>query len=177
MKRLSISSVRSIFARLAISAVLAITAGCGGDGGSGVDRSKALTAVTPAEADALCQAADEAINEADAVKLACYISAILASQFDPSIDCETTAQDCIANPEPVQSTCDIRTQADIDALPACAATVTVGQFEDCQVAMADALSDLAQGISCTSDLSGLDTVPAACQTIQDTCPELFGEAP
>jgi hypothetical protein len=147
--------------------------GCGG--GSGVDRSKALAEMTPGDSLAICESAARALSEADAVKVACYIGAVFASAFDPSIQCEPTAQACIANPEDIETTsCEPLSQDQIDALPACAAQVTLGEYEDCQVASARALANLADEISCTADLSGLDEMPAACQTIAAKCPELFG---
>ncbi len=146
-------------------------AACGGsDGGSGVDRSKTLDAVTAEEAMDICESAADLVSEEDSIRVNCYFGAIIAAALDPEVDCETEAQACIDNPEPSEE--DDCAVDDAD-LPECASMVTVGEIEDCQEANADAFAELADSISCDTDLESVGEQEPECAEIQEKCPELF----
>lgn len=143
--------------------------------GSGVNRSKVMTEVSAEEANTVCNYVVEQLSPEDVQTVFCYLIAHLVSELDPSIDCEAVAQECLASSEPLpdlSEQCDVTSQ-DLSALPACAATVTVGEFEDCQLATVQALADLADTISCDFAPPEEDEVVPECQNIMNECPELL----
>lgn len=152
--------------------------GCGGDeeSGSGVEASKALTEVTPQEAASICEYAQGQISDDDLKTVGCYIFGSFFSEDEAQ--CEASVQECLNAPaDPADGTlleCVATTQADIDALPACASDVTVGELESCQAAMARSFSDAADDISCGNALTVLLNVPDECSALMTDCSDLFG---
>lgn len=165
--------------RLALCGGLLIlfgVAACGGDDLKSVDRSKAMSEMTPEESRTICENVAATIDVQALQEGTCYLTGLLASAFDPSVDCESTAQECIASIGSQQplSTCTLMSQAQIDALPACAATVNLGEFQDCQLAVANAAVEWAEQITCQAEGIPVDeTQPAACEPVITKCPALL----
>lgn len=154
------------------SCLLSFTA-CGDDDeGLGVDSSKSLSEVTPAEAQEICDWGDTLISEDDDKMIGCYIEGIFADQ---SGGCQAAFDACMAAPAEVDDTDD---SCDIDTLPACASEVTVGEMETCMRAQAESFTTLGKSLSCEStsgDLENLDDMPAACEAANTKCPALFDD--
>ena len=162
---------------LSTALVLGVAAGCGGDddGGSGVDSDKPVSEATIEDAMAFCEYAQAVFSEDDLKKVSCYIEGIFA-EAELGEDCQTVADQCLDEPfEPEGDDCAEIDQADLDETPACASNVTFGEYEVCVAAQADDFAALADTISCDTDPETLfnPPVPAACEQIQEECPDLF----
>lgn len=150
---------------------------CGGDDLASVDRDKSMSEISVTESQTICENVAASVDTGAMVRGSCYLAGLLASSIDESINCEDTAQECIdaAGSEGVDLACESLTQADVDALPACAAMVTLGEFQDCQIALAEASVDFFEQITCEAE--GLPTddgpVPAACEAIETSCAVLL----
>ena len=147
-------------------------AACGGGdgGGSGVEGSKALTELDATERQDLCDYGQSLVSEADSNKVSCYFAALFFSETEE--DCQAAYDACIADPEgSVEESCNVD-----ETPPACAADVTVAEIEACAREQANAVSTLANSLSCSSDPSELETageLPPACKAVEAKCPELF----
>lgn len=151
--------------------------GCGGDDLKSVDRDKSMSEISVAESQTICENVAASVDTGAMVRGSCYLAGLLASSFDESISCEDTAQECIdeAGSEGIDLACESLTQADVDALPACAAMVTLGEFQDCQIALAEASVDFFEQITCESEEVPIEEapLPASCQAISTNCSVLL----
>lgn len=152
-------------------------AACGGDddgnggGGSGVEASKALTELTAAERQDVCDYGDSLFSKTDSKKFGCFFSAIFATENEA--ECQTAYEACLAGPDDAESgfSCPVEEEP-----PACAAEITVGEMEACARDQAKQVSSALSTLSCASDgseLSSLSEVPPSCKPIVAKCPELF----
>lgn len=162
------------FVGAASFSLVACGGGDGDGGGSGVSRSKNLTEVTPAEAVKICEyvSAEPPVYD----ELSCKIGAIFSSQGDEEA-CNTAYEACLAEPDDEEEDDCSDAADDLENLPACAADITVGQFEDCIDAQVDLANELNGIIQCGSEdgLDRLEERPAICTQLQETCPDLFGD--
>ena len=148
-------------------------ASCGGgdDEVRVVERSKALTELTPAELASLCEWGQSVISTPDFRKVTCYAATIAFGSLDPSTPCEKAVENCLSSSEPVEQECHL----DSPKLPACAAKVSVSDMKACYKASAAAFSKLAQTVTCDTDLEQLGAAFTghACVDVKEKCPELL----
>ncbi len=158
-----------LFSSIALLSLgLAACGGGDGDSGSGVDSSKALSDVTPAEQQDLCDYGQSLVSAEDSKSLGCYFSAIFFSETEA--DCQTAYDACMAEPDNTEQSCDLGTPPD------CASEVTVGEMEACAREQANAVTAAAGSLSCASDpaeLESLNELPPACKAVETKCPALF----
>jgi hypothetical protein len=167
-----------------------LVVGCGGGGAakfsSGVDGTKPLGMVSPAEAEQICKASQSyvqgAISEDKQKQLGCKTVALLAaalggmggnaSQLQSA--CQTAYDGCLKSvstpPGSSSSSC---------ATPSSKCTATVAEYEACLTAVPGLIDSALAAIPSCNNLtpaalqgSGAQTVtaPAACKTFEMKCP-------
>ena len=164
------SSLIALFA----SSLCFAACGGGGDGGSGVDGSKDLASLSDSEIISLCEYNQSLFDVDHFNEVNCYSQAVFQTQVMG--DCQAVYDTCIADPSTmIDFNCD---SAPDDMVPACASDVSVSEMEACFDAQSAQLA--AVSLSCSSTPDEVNAalelpVPAACQTVNEKCPELFGE--
>ena len=164
---------KSSLIALFVSSLSMAACGGGDGGGSGVDGSKNLSTLSDAEIIEICEYSDSLINQAKSDELSCYVTGIF--QASETEDCQTIADACITDIVPEDSDC---STAPDDALPACAAEVTVSEMETCISAQASQFNSISIDCDTTpAELSELSEqpLPAACAPVEEKCPELFDD--
>ncbi len=164
-------------------ALAAIGATCGGDGGSfssGLDNGAELGALSPGDADKLCQSVNDWMTNhfaKDIKELSCRTTGALAGAFGSAASqkqaaCQTAYDRCMSQPsdeEPTSTSCQ---------KPAASCKATVGELETCINELAPLLQQAVNSLpTCQQIGSGSTTTPpvtpespASCKTLQSKCP-------
>ena len=150
--------------------------GDGGDGGDdgGVDEGTPLSELSASDAQALCEDVGATLEGGlEALQtVTCYLTGIAMGEKA----CEAAVEDCLAE-EPDESpiSCELTSG---EELPACAADVTVGDFQACFDAMIGGWEALADEVTCDSDPAEigeeLAVFPDECLDLFEICPDLPG---
>jgi hypothetical protein len=161
--------------------IAALAPGCGGDDdGSGIDSDKSLLEATDEEIVEMCEWYVGQLSTEDIVDFECHL---VAAQLSGDVDeCGLVFDECsamaTADGDGVRPTC--LEPEELQALPACAAEVSVGDYQSCMAAFADQFADAAADASCGASVDDLlDSVDflnlAECAALEEACPELLGE--
>lgn len=163
--------------------IVALAAACGGDdddGGSGVDADKTLLEATDEEIVEMCEWYVGQLETEDIVDFECHL---IALQLSSSADgCTQVFDECFAaatdDGDAVRPTC--VAPEELQAMPACAAEVSVGEYESCIVAFAEQFAGAAEAATCDATVEELlDSVDflnlPECAALEEACPELLGE--
>lgn len=144
---------------------------------SGIDESKPLNTLTPAEAEQLGKTFIKTVEDSGFVEALCVFAGILGEEAAKQsgamgVSCEELVEPCVeeakADLEP--------TNQEVTQLATC--TATVGQYEACMTATLAQFKELFGGLTCNTkpeeapefDLSGVTI--EECEVIQTLCPSL-----
>lgn len=161
---------------LATMLVGALLMGCGDDGEGGVSASKKVGELSDSETQNFCGEVEETFARLQKiiVSVTCTERALEDEQT-----CSSVRRACIDDPP---AEIDVAEQIDFECsgerdeggLTRVCADVTVGELRSCVDGLLDALEDVADSFTCTSDLSALKppAVPSACTKLGQRCATL-----
>lgn len=155
----------------ALLTVLSLAA-CGSEGSESdapdtVKSSKELKDLTADDVRAECGALASRITLTK--EDSCEFAGLMSSVFGQA--CDTVKDKCMkaAEPAPPQGQ-----PAEPNCLPPveqrAGCTATLAEYEDCLIAQ----TEMIRALTCTSELSSLDTLPQGCDAMKRKCPALVG---
>jgi hypothetical protein len=151
----------------ALLAMLSL-AGCSGESTEGAEAdtaksSKQLKDLTADEVQAECTsiAASVRLSKEDT----CDVAGLMSAAFGQS--CDTARQQCMDTSSEAGLTTDVSCMPPAEHRAGC--TATVAEFEVCAIAQAEML----RALTCTSELSAINTPLPECDAVTQKCPRLL----
>jgi hypothetical protein len=150
----------------------------GGTGGTpfdtGVDGTKNVSDLTPAEVQQICDATEEAVDREFSEARRCRLVGVTTGfqGENPAADCQAAEQQCLEAPEETATECNVPSDCDI----------TVGEYEAC---INDSLAVYGSVFGSAPECEGLTQdklliwalglagfqEPASCAIVEEKCPE------
>jgi hypothetical protein len=158
------------------------TIACGGQDGSkntprvksGIDESKPLNTLTPAEIEQLRESIAETMSTPEVREAFCVFAALVTQSFaeafglEPETSCEEQLDTCLSEPPTPSST----TPEQVAQLATC--TATVGQYEACTNAVISKIQEVFGAVTCDfKPEEGAAPDPwnfTECETLEQLCP-------